>query len=163
MTASNPYTVIFVSLVRASPFLFFGDFVFLFPSSIWVNAMTCRWGMEETALKRVLWVGNSRMELQIPPLVEGFRPSADFHPCLLFYICIFHFSVLCQSILGLSSCFCFSVLTLTAVAFSIAQHANRATEFEAGVRRDIFFCILQPFLHQEGFGNDTEPYSSIMS
>ena len=66
------------------------------------------------------------------PAFRGLPPLS-----LILYLHVY-FSVLSQSILGHSSCFCFSVLTLTAVAFSIAQHANRATEFEAGVRRDIY-------------------------
>ena len=45
--------------------------MYLFSCFIWVSLQKYRWGMEETALKSVLWVENSRMELQIPPLWRG--------------------------------------------------------------------------------------------
>ena len=97
-------------LVRASPFLCFGKFAFIFPLYLGqLLLVSHRWGMEETALKRVLW------ELSHgapgPSLGEGLRPSADFHPCLvyftlfsvlfLFVLCYFWF---CYFGLSLSLC-----------------------------------------------------------
>ena len=85
MTISNLYTVTPASLVRASTFLFFGDFVLIFLSylgqhyDIWMRDGGN--GAQESSLGWELSHGAPD-----PSLVEGFRPSADFHPCLSFSV-----------------------------------------------------------------------------
>ena len=100
-----------ISLAHALSFLFFGDFVFLFFRFALglILFISHRWGMEETALERILMGENSRMELQILLWrVQAFRrlPPLPFLP-----LCPDSKSYLSGSLLGLPHvrffCWCF--------------------------------------------------------
>ena len=99
-----------------------------------------------------------------PSLVEGFRPSADFHPCLnLFTILspastcsrlfvwvilfVFGFSMFLNEVFGFMVLW-YSQLTLTAAAVSVAQHATESHSLECEQRagESRLFFMLFPFL-----------------
>ena len=101
--------------------------------------------MEETALKRVLWVVNSRMELQISPLLRGSglpRTSTLVIIISLFSVllnlayvflghsfCFFGFSKFLIEVFGFMVLW-YSQLTLTAAVVSVAQHATESHSIE---------------------------------
>ena len=100
-----------ISLAHALSFLFFGDFVVLFFHFTLGLILfgSHRWGMKETAFKRVLRGESSRMELQILLWrVQAFRrlPPLPFLP-----LCLDSKSYLSGSFLGLPHvrifCWCF--------------------------------------------------------